>query len=162
MICQIVTDPIIREKRLKELKLWLLKSGYKPNLIDNSFKKFENVHFATLRQKVNVENEQEKIVFVQIHNPNNPHIFGKILEIYKSLKTYEEPEGIFNNTVLIKGEKQPPNLGRLLLKSSYSSKPDVPPGVQKCTFKKCNACKFIPASSSLRHCCDVILLTSLL
>ena len=149
MVCQIVTDPIIREKRLKELKSWLLKSGYKPDLITNCFKKFEDVHFETLRQKINVENEQEKIVFIQTHNPNNPHIFGKILEIYKSLKNYEGPEGIFKNTVLIKAEKQPPNLGRLLLKSFYSSKPEIPPGVTKCDYKKCDACKFIPVTKSI-------------
>ena len=147
MICQIVSDEEIREKRLHELKHWLLKSGYKSEVILNCFQKFENVDCKDLRNKVISENEEEKIVFIQLHNPNNPQIFGKIKNIFNSLKEYEGVEGTFSNTSLIKAEKQPLNLGRLLQKSFFSMEPRLPHGVKKCQYKKCDACKYIPETN---------------
>ena len=149
MICQIVSDLSVREKRLHELKNWLLKSGYKSEVILNCFKKFDNVTCKDLRNKVNSGNDEDKIVFVQLHNPNNPQIFGKIKNIFNSLKDYEGVEGTFNNTSLIKAEKQPLNLGRLLQKSFFSTEDRPAQGVKKCKYAKCDPCKYIPETTAV-------------
>ena len=143
MVCQIVVDPQRKAMRLQELKTWLLCSGYKPSLITNCIHKYCDMDYRELRKKVVTENNKEKIVFVGTHNPNNPHVYGKLRSIFQDIIEHEGEGGGFKNCIMIKSEKQPPNLSRIFQKSFFSTKPPPKWGTTKCLAKRCGTCKVL-------------------
>ena len=74
MICTIVDDPLVRDKRLDDLFIWLCKSGYPKSVISQKFNNILNIDKSVLRQKISKE-DNKSLVFVQTHNPLNPYVF---------------------------------------------------------------------------------------
>ena len=141
MICTIVDNPDRRTLRLQELSTWLGNSGYPPGLINEQFQKIIHVDQAILRQKVTKEDDKT-IVFVQTHNPKNPHVFWYLRQQFDSLISSRKFSRIFKDFKIIKGERQPKNLGRILQKSNIC--PNIlPNGSFKCNKSSCGTCDYI-------------------
>ena len=141
MICTIVEDPIRKLYRLEELRSWLLKSGYRNEIIDSKFDMLKNIDTSILRQKVVREKEQQ-IVFVQTRNPLNPNVFNRLRDFVDLLKTNERFSLLFEKVKIIKTEKQPQNLGNLLQHSYFGTK-KFDHGVKKCGATPCITCRYI-------------------
>ena len=63
--------------RLEELKSYLLKQKYPPDLIDDSIRKIKSLNRADLlREKMN-DKENSLIPYVTTFNPHNPEICHK-------------------------------------------------------------------------------------
>ena len=93
-----------------------------------------------LRNKV-VKKSEQLLVFVQTHNPKNPHIFSKLLDSFNFLISSPKFASIFKDFKLIKSERQPPNLARLLQKSNIK-KEILEKGSVKCGNTRCGTCPF--------------------
>lgn len=146
-ICTLVDDSERKDFRLKELKKWLRKGGYKPDLIDSALKKARDIDPAELRAKV-VREEEETITFVHTHNPHNPHVYADILSNFNFLKKSHKYKNIFAKVRLIKSERQPKNLYRHLVHSNVV-KPKFNPGSKKCGSSRCGTCDHLLESKSI-------------
>ena len=141
IICTIVSDPERKLFRLRELKEWLLKAGYPFDLINNGFKSILEIDQITLRTKIQ-EKQSNILPFVQTHNPRNPDVYGFLVNAFNFLISSEKYNNLFKGLRLIKSERQPKNLGRLL-QSSYFTTSIQKRGVSKCTRRKCVTCSYL-------------------
>ena len=146
MICTIVEDPIRKKYRLAELKQWLLKSGYRLDVIDAKFSLLESADMNVLRQKVAKEKGQQ-LIFVETRNPKNPDIFHKLRNFVEHLKTNERLSHILGGVEIMKSQRQPKNLGDLLQHSYFGTK-KFELGVTKCGATPCVTCKHIEEGNS--------------
>ena len=149
MICTIVQDPARKEHRLHELKKWLRNAGYPKRLVNNQINKFKYKDITFLRNKVVYEKSDNLLVYVQNHNPKNPHVYNYLRNAFISLTSIKKFSEIFKNTKLIKSGRQPPNLGRMLQKHNIFID-NTPNGVVKCNAKVCGTCDYILETDGVR------------
>ena len=142
MICTIVQDPVRKEHRLHELKKWLRNAGYPRRLVNNQINKFKYKDINVLRNKVIHEKSNSLLVYVQKHNPKNPHVYNYLRNAFISLTSIDKFSEVFKNTKLIKSVRQPLNLGRMLQKHNIFID-NTPNGVVKCNQKICGTCDYI-------------------
>ena len=140
-ICTIVEDPQIKLFRLSELKNWLLKAGYPSDLINNGFSEILQMNQLTLRTK-SIPDDAKLLPFVQTHNPRNPEVYHFLVKAFNFLITSEKYNKLFQGVKLIKSERQPKNLGRLLQNSVFSTIRQKG-GVEKCGQKRCVTCSYL-------------------
>lgn len=113
-----------------------------------AFKKtFSNLDTQLLRKSVH-KNNDKLLVFVQKNNPKNPNIFCKIRQSFESLKSSELYSKAFSNTKLIKSERQPPNLGKLLRHSNIDTGVELH-SVIKCGRSNCGTCPHLLETSEV-------------
>lgn len=141
IICTIVQDPDRKLQRLSELKTWLLKAGYPCGLINKGFSQILQIDQLSLRTKT-VKDQEKILPFVQTHNPKNPQVYKYLLSAFNFLTSSEKYSNLFKDTRLIKSERQPKNLGRLLQKSFFSSEKPVW-GVTRCHKSNCGTCSYL-------------------
>ena len=138
IICTIVQDPDRKLLRLRELKTWLLKAGYPCGLVNYGFSQILQMDQLSLRTKT-IHEQKKTLPFVQTHNPKNPEIYKYLLSAFNFLTSSHKYSNLFDGTRLIKSERQPKNLGRLLQNSFFSSeKPKW--GVTRCNKSNCGTC----------------------
>lgn len=138
IICTIVQDPDRKLLRLSELKTWLLKAGYPCGLINYGFSQILQMDQLSLRTKT-VHEEKNIIPFVQTHNPKNPQIYKYLLSAFNFLSSSPKYFNLFEGTRLIKSERQPKNLGRILQNSFFSSE-KAKWGITRCKRSNCGTC----------------------
>ena len=147
IILTIVQDPTRKLYRLRELKTWLLKAGYPSNLINYGFSQILQIDQTILRTKVTHE-EKKILPFVQTHNPKNPEVYNHLLNAFNFLLSSPKYSKLFAETRLIKSERQPKNLGRLLQSSLFSM---VRPkwGVTRCNRGNCGTCPYLQETDNV-------------
>ena len=142
MICTIVDDPVRKSHRLQELKQWLRKSGYPRRLVNKKINNFRFKDQKYLRNKVLHDKDNNLLVYIQTHNPHNPHVYGYLLNAFNSLTATKKFSEIFKDSKLIKSVRQPPNLGRLLQKHDIYID-HTPNGSTKCNKSNCGTCPYL-------------------
>ena len=142
MICTIVDDPVRKAYRLQELRQWLRSGGYPRRLVNNQINKFRFKDVQYLRNKVACDKSDNLLVYIQMHNPKNPHVYNYLLSAFNSLIATKKFADIFKNTKLIKSVRQPPNLGRLLQKHNIEIN-QIPNGSVKCNKSNCGTCPYL-------------------
>ena len=147
IICTIVDDPTRKLFRLRELKTWLLKAGYPSHLINNGFNQILQYDQVTLRTK-NIHKDSNILPFVQTHNPRNPDVYGFLVSAFNFLISSEKYKNLFKGLKIIKSERQPKNLGRLLQNSNFNATKQKW-GVFKCNQKKCITCDYLMEKDSV-------------
>ena len=140
-ICALVDDPLRINFRLNELRSWLLKGGYHHDLIQYAINKAKNIDKNTILSKKQRE-ERETLPFIITHNPHNPHVYQQIVQNFNFLKSSEKYHNALNKVRLVKSERQPRNLYRLLVHSNVVKK-CFTPGTTKCGSPRCGTCKFL-------------------
>ena len=152
MICTIVDDADLRAQRLQELNNWLSNSGYPDEIINEKFDYILSLDRNSLRQKVPRE-EQKTLVFLQTHNPKNPHVFWYLRQKFDSLISSRKFGNIFKGYKIIKGERQPKNLGKFLQKSNLT--PTIlPHGSFKCGKSNCGTCPYLLETNNINFNTD--------
>ena len=143
IVCTIVSDPLVKRKRLNELSGWLQNSNYPPDKIWESFHLVNQIDQKVLRQKVTKE-KNEQLIFVHTNNPNNPLVFREIMKYLNCLKIEgnEKFFNIFKNVDFIQSRKQPSNLGDIL-QHSYFGNLKFQHGVKKCGTLDCGTCIYL-------------------
>ena len=114
------------DSRLKELKEnFLLPRGYKPSLIDSSFKRIQELPGETfdekrneaLKKKTKVDKNKDRIVVPIDFNPHMPKVSDVLTKHYRAMiRKNEELQEVFPSIPLA-GLRQPKNLGRILCSS---------------------------------------------
>jgi ferredoxin len=104
--------------------------------------KFQFKDARFLRNKVVHDKSDKLLVFVQTHNPKNPHVFNYLRNAFNSLIATNKFADIFKDTKLIKSLRQPQNLGRSLQKHNIFID-NVSNGSVKCNGKICGTCNYI-------------------
>ena len=106
---------------MQELFTWLSKCGYPHLTINEGFKQIQALDRASLRQKSPSLSEEDKtLVFVQTHNPKNPHVYWYLRQQFMSLISSRKFGDIFKDFKIIKGERQTKNLASILQKSNIA------------------------------------------
>ena len=91
-VCTIVTDPLLKEKQLQELKQDLIKRNNPTNIIDSGIQRAKIIPQHLLRQTSN-KNNNAVIPLITTHNPNTPNVLGTVkagLTILKSSLTFTQ------------------------------------------------------------------------
>ena len=123
------------QKRLKELKQWLLNCNYPEYLINKGFHNAQLQGPAPLKAKTNI------IPFVSTYysNYSNQNIAEKAKKLLKTTPN-QDLKNTFEDYTIVLAQKQPLNLLRLLTKSQNKNYQNVP-GLVKCSNKRCKLCK---------------------
>ena len=74
--------------------------------------------------------------------PRNPQVYEFLVKAFNFLRSSEIYYNLFKEVKLIKSERQPKNLGRLLQSSSFSKNAQKW-GVKKCNLKRCGTCPYL-------------------
>ena len=135
-----------KENKLKELKLILEKQGYSKRIINNGIQKAERQPHENLRKEKN-KTDENLLTFITTYNPNNPNLFPIIKQSVEQLKSSETLRDKLNKKTLICCRKQPPNLERLLCKTTYINNEKVK--VSKCG-KNCVCCTYIKEGTEFK------------
>ena len=137
-ICTIVENSKIKTIKLEELKQILRRQNYPKKIIDTGIEKACKIPIEILRS--NKKKTTDKIIpFISTYNPNNCKVLPSIKTVFNNLQQSKTMKDVFQNYRLINSWKQPPNLGRILCKSKFTSVKQSFK-VKKCN-KKCFCCK---------------------
>ena len=79
--------------------------------------------------------------FVATYNKNNPELFSEIMKNLEELKNKDKNKEILDTTKIIKSQRQPKNLKRILTSSTFGE--NTTQGVAKCNNKWYKICDII-------------------
>ncbi|KAK3091940.1 hypothetical protein FSP39_023867 [Pinctada imbricata] len=147
-ICTIVSYQHRREKRLKELKSFLLKQNYPVNLIDAATNRAKEIPLPELRDKSRRNTNSHKIIpFVTTHNPRNKNVFKTAKTCLPILHQSDNLRSLINQQDIINSRRQPPNLKRLLTKARFTTETETHV-VSQCQDPRCGTCPYIQTGQS--------------
>jgi hypothetical protein len=138
-ICTIVIQPELRQTRLGEMKLDLLKRGYPSKLIDWGIEKASQLSIETLRTPKTVA-ETNTCAFVYTHNPSNRNMWSTIQTSLDMLNADPRCKRLLHSVQLINSRRQPANLKKLLTKAKFDTST---PTVSQCQDKRCGTCPYL-------------------
>ena len=149
-ICTITSEAETTERRLQELKFYLIQCNYPCHVIDLGFKKAISIPKETLRsRKEPTTNAFLKIPFVSTFTPNSNNLFQTAYKMTNILKENNKTRDIFKRFKLINARRQPNNL-KSLLTSARLRVPEKQYRVTKCGTSRCNLCDAIIEGSSFK------------
>ena len=94
---------------------------YPQNLIQEAIWKVTSIPIENLRVS-KAKTDSNNLAFVTTFNPNNKNVFPLIQTAFKSLHQLYETKECFNDIKLIKSQRQPSSLKKLLTRDIYSNK----------------------------------------
>ena len=112
-ICTIVENNEVRKKRLDELQKLLYSQEYPQNLVQETIRKVTSIPIENLRAS-KTKTDSNNLAFVTTFNPNNKSVFPLIQTAFKSVQLSYETKECFKDIKLIKSQRQPSNLKKLL------------------------------------------------
>ena len=118
-ICTIVTDEFLREKRLAELRYYLYLCKYPENVIHNGIIKAKSIPVSELRSPRDHDDTTDVLPFIISHNPNYNNNYSCVKSSFDLLRTAPCTASIFANAKLIKANRQPSNLKRILSRAKF-------------------------------------------
>ena len=132
------SNSVTEQKRLKELKTWLLECNYPMRLIDKKF------HSAKLQGPAFIKTNEDIIPFITNYVTNFD--FNNLIKNSNNLLSNtrnERLENIFKDTRTVLAYRQPKNLLRQLTKASFDDYDDssIKHGIFKCNRKACVLCR---------------------
>ena len=142
-ICMIIENREKREQSLQELKYILLSKKYPENVINIGIEKAlaqTPQELRVVKEKGN--NDNNLLCLVTTYNPNNPAVFQLIRKTLPMLNQSTPLKSIMTRTKVIRSQRQPRNLKRMLT-NSYFKRTDQDPEVKKCGVKRCGTCPFL-------------------
>ncbi|XP_062612861.1 uncharacterized protein LOC134274600 [Saccostrea cucullata] len=146
-ICTIVSDKEIRDKRLSELKTFLLQQYYPMGIIEDGIKEAIKLNREYLINPTRSQTSDLKILpLVTTHNPRNKNITSTVRQLNNVLKTDEEMAKVLEKYKFINSKRQPRNLRRILCKSSFHQQHLY--SVKKCSDLRCGTCNYMKTGST--------------
>ena len=129
------TDSDTENKRLDDLRQYLLNSNYDPKIIDRGFKN------AMLQGPANRPSNNVTLVSTHVPNYNIKHITQTAQKLFDECNN-ERIRKIFADTRITLATKQPPNLVRQLTNAKFSSEDNNKQrnGLFKCKRSNCEMC----------------------
>ena len=109
----IITDKSLKKTRLKELHTNLHQRGYPRTLINKGLELAEKIHLRVLRNTKKHNNGNPR-AYVATYNKNNPELFREIMKNLEEIENKDKIKEILNTTKMIKSQRKPKNLKRIL------------------------------------------------
>ena len=145
-LCTIISDKIIKERRLRELKRILLQRKYPEAVIDFGIQKAASKNIQELRQAKTRNNDNDVIAYVSTYNPRNTEVFNIIYQNLPMLNKDERMKKVLQQYNIIKSKRQPKSLKKLLTSAKFeTNKEEIT--VKKCRRSNCGICVNIMESS---------------
>ena len=98
--------------------------------------------------QVKSHSKENTIPYVSTFNPNNAEMFGIFTNNLHIIHSDDKMKDVLNGTKLIKSERQPPNLKKLLTRANFTEKSTAQRKVTKCGRPNCSLCLYMPNGSS--------------
>ena len=146
-ICTIVSDNDILQKRLEELKTFLIACNYPLLIIDNGINKAKMIPKSNLRDCKIASKNPNAIPFISTYDPNYQNQFNTASIIINNLKCNLQQ---FENVSLVNSRRQPNNLKKFLTMAKFTNDPSMQYNVSKCEDKKCKLCDHIYVGNSFK------------
>ena len=86
-------------------------------------------------RKPKKHNDEKPLAYIETHNKNNPELFTEIMKNLEEIKNKDEIKEILDTAKIIKSQRQPKNLKRILISSTFGK--STTQGVTKCRDKRC-------------------------
>ena len=137
-ICTIVPETILRERRLNELKTYLLQQNYPEGIIMRGIERAKAIPLDTLRGEREVHPDN-KLAFVATYNPVYSNTYPAIKTGMNYLQGSTKMSAVLRETKIIRSYRQAPNLKQLLTKAALRNNQSY--CVKKCADKRCKLCK---------------------
>ena len=144
-IRMLTENTTMRKIRYEELRHRLRDKGYPLYIINQGISKADSLTNEQLDR--NTTKQEESLVVLSTHNPNNPSLETLVRSSINILDTSPNMKSALSNRKLIFAKRQPPNLKRLLSKAEFRSNTSIPK-VSKCD-KNCETCKSIIEGSTI-------------
>ena len=106
----------VRKKRLDELQKVLYSQEYPQNVIEEAIRKVTSIPIENLRAS-KAKTDSYNLAFVTTSNPNKNNVFPLIQTAFKSLQQSYETKECFKDMKLIKSQRQPFSLKKLLARA---------------------------------------------
>ena len=150
-ICSIVSEESNREKRLCELKAYLLQRGYPINVIRNGITKAKAIPRYELRQEKVRAELPEVIPYVSTFNPKHPEIYSLIHNNMSVLNNDQRMNRVITENKFIKSKRQSKNLKKLLTRAKYVEHTENNiPSVKKCGRPNCGTYPYLQEKDVFR------------
>ena len=91
-------------------------------------------------------NNEKPLAYAATYNKNNPELFTEIMKNLEELKNKDKIKEMLDMTKIIKSQRQPKNLKRILTSSTFRE--NTTKGVTKCNNKRCKICHIIIEAKS--------------
>ena len=148
----IVSEEQIFQRRMQELKTFLIKQNYPTQIIEHSVQKAMSLDKNVLRT-VTVKGKENIVPYVSPFNPRDPEMFRVIMDNMPILQANEKMRNILSNYKIKKSKRQPYNLKRLLTKAKFTSNDTCE--VRKCTRPNCGLCIHLVEGNSFKFNCGI-------
>ena len=99
-----------------------------------------------LRKTKDKQEGDNKLIFIQTFNPNNPDIF-KIMNKGKHMLNGSEKMKTIVNRKWTKGQRQAPNLKQILTRAKFTTSEES--GAMRCSRPRCRTCPIIKGTKEL-------------
>ena len=86
-------------------------------------------------------NNKKPPAYIATYNKTKPELFAEIMKNLGELKNKDKIKEILDTTKIIKSQRQPKNLKRILTSSTFGE--NATQGVTKCNNKWCKICDII-------------------
>ena len=130
------------------------------------FLKYKNIIFKIRRSKVTdnaalnmselrqvwLSPEDNVVTYVSTFNPQNPELFGAILQNLNILSEGKKMNDTLQATTIIKSKRQPPNLKRLLTRAKFDENIQIAT-INKYNHSNCGLCKCMIVGNSFTFKC---------
>ena len=134
----------VRKKRFDELQKVLYSQEYPQNLIQEAIRKATSIPIENLGATI-AKTDSNNLAFVTTFNPKNKNFFPLIQAAFKSLQQSNETKEGFKDIKLIKSQRQPSSLKKLLTRAIYPTKQEH--CSKKFSKTRCACCDYIKESS---------------
>ena len=139
-ICTIVTNIITRDKRLEELKMFLIDRQYPISLITNGIEKAKAMDISELRTNKN-KIAKNIVPYISTFNPRHNEIFNIMYNNLPVLNNDERMQKVLQKNTIIKSKRQPKSLKKLISSAKLPNRQEH--SVTKCGKLNCETCAYI-------------------
>ena len=114
----IIMDKNLKKTCLEELHINLHQRGYPTTLINKGLELAEKIPQRELRNPKKHNNEKP-LAYITTYNKNNPELFIEIIKNLEELENKDKIKEILDKTKIMKSQRQPKNLKRILTSSTF-------------------------------------------
>ena len=148
----IVSEEQILQRRMQELKTFLIKQNYPTQIIEHGVQKAMLLDKNVLRT-VTAKGKKNIVPYVSTFDPRDPEMFRVIMDNMPILQADEKMRNILSNYKIIKSKRQSYNLKRLLTKAKFTLNDTCE--VRKCTRPNCGLCIHLVEANSFKFNCGI-------
>ena len=154
-IVRICSDPVKRDKRMRELKQSLLERGYSESMVDSALARAKKVPRMAALKKVVKKSQTKRPVFAVTYDPRLPSITNLQTKHWRSMVSRDKYLGDVFPSPPLTAYKRQPNIRSHIIRAAVPKGPGRYPqrnqrSMSKCNSQNCMACPFIKEGKEVK------------